>query len=933
MADVLPQPPFDFEKEPLVTSSVELGTERLAGGFSWLVNCIQEQHRLLGSICDRVDGLEAGGASGSGRPAAPQSLQSSMREEMLSMQLNTLRHEVASLPRPGDLDRQRERLMAEVTSLSGGLSDRQRESDDRVQKELASVTDSLCKQLERISTEVSSRLTNLEEQLASVADQAPAAGAGSQSRAISPPGEAPLGSALGGVALPQAVPLSPSQQAEDTEDQTEPLSPSAAPASQAAPAPYDGPSRADLADLDSRIDSRIATLERQITNLSARQAEVSQQLPPADSVGQAVPDLADRVPAAGTGVPATTAADMAAMASEAVAAARAADAKVLDQLRCTMGELSTQVQEIKAEHVRDVEALRSQVQEASSRQTATDAFALPMASPAAGTDATSQVAAVAAPTSQAPTPGVSPEELVAIQAMVQEQLGQIQGRLQSVEASLGAVESTLPEFKKAVPELEASLRKVEEALSRVSEIPTALQEGSAPHVAASVVDAAPSAPAAEEESVAKAAPPSPTAPAASAGMLGRLQALEEWRAKVESKLSRPTGVALSSVAEFDEGEEENQLLDEVEGEEREEDSQPESEAEGASTHKRAATAPAATSNATAMAVADAPETQHGPPGGRWKDVQAELERFRKLFEFVEGVLPEDAAEAMRFFNRRKQSASSLSDHVSQILGPEVDFLGHKTKLEQEFKKTTTAMRDEFENLSLAMKGLQRDVETSGGKIQDLSKRMRQFEGDCVRGQPLASPYQSLQASGPYVTSEEQPFQEPSPRPSEKQDEAKEELALDYVSKNVHAQGLEELREEVRRWLELLRSSTLSALQTKADSEQLDEFAKQMMLMQNGENLALFAKRQLVGKCASCEAPIEADMLRVKRPQAVGLQKPWPVHGVSLGAQVNIRQPTGANGQSGMVSSQRLPKIQKDSRSGKVLKASASSPDMRKDSDA
>eukprot|EP00930_Biecheleria_cincta_P012885 TRINITY_DN11761_c0_g1_i10.p1 TRINITY_DN11761_c0_g1~~TRINITY_DN11761_c0_g1_i10.p1 ORF type:complete len:908 (-),score=266.39 TRINITY_DN11761_c0_g1_i10:19-2742(-) len=902
MADVLPQPPFDFEKEPLVTGSVELGTERLANGFSWLVSCIQEQHRLLGSMCERMDGLEDGGAAaGSARPAASQSLQSSMKEEMLSMQLSTLRHEVASLPRPGDLERQRERLMAEVTNLSGSLADRQRESDDRVQKELAAVTDSLCKQLERISTDVSGRLAGLEEQLASVAGQAQAPGS-SGSRGIGPPGEAALGAGLGGLALPEAViPLSPSQQAEDTEDHTDPVSPSA----QAAVAPYDGPSGAALAELDSRIDSRIATLERQIADLAARQAEASQSPPPAPQAAV----LAGAVPAAG--------ADVAAAAAEAVAAARAADAEVLEQLRGTLAELSVQFQEIKVEHVRDVEALRSQVQEVDSRQTAAaEAFAVSMESPATETGAKAQVAAEDFPTSQPLAPGVSPEDLASLQSAVQEQLGQLQGRLQSVEASLGAVESTLPEFKKAVPELEASLRKVEEALARVSEGPESLGGGNV-DAAVLVVDAVPAAEVAEEEIAAKATKPSQAAaPSSSAGLLGRLQSLEEWRGKVESKLARPAGVALASVAEFDEAEEDEFLEGEEDFEGPVEDSQLEDEAKAAGTRSRAAKAPPAAAPGAETAGL---ESQHGPPGGRWKDVQAELERFRKLFEFVEGVLPDDAAEAMRFFNRRQQSASSLSEHVSKILGPEVDFAGHKTKLEQEFKKNASAMRNEFENLSLVMKGLQRDVEASGGKIQDLGKRMRQVEGD-VRGQALGSAH---------ITSEEQPFQEPSPRPSEKQDAAKEELPSDYVSKNVLTQGLEELREEVRKWLELLRSSVLTALQTKADSDQLTDFAKQVM-SQNGD-IALFAKRQLVGKCASCEAPIEADLLRVKRPQAVGLQRPWPVHGTSLGAQVNIRQPS-SNGQSGAVSSQRLPKIQ-DPRSGgqgKALKGSASSPEIRKE---
>ncbi|CAE7609046.1 unnamed protein product [Symbiodinium pilosum] len=49
----------------------------------------------------------------------------------------------------------------------------------------------------------------------------------------------------------------------------------------------------------------------------------------------------------------------------------------------------------------------------------------------------------------------------------------------------------------------------------------------------------------------------------------------------------------------------------------------------------------------------------GSLGGSWKDVQAELERFRKLFEFIEvRCFWRDAAEAMRFFNRRQAGADA-----------------------------------------------------------------------------------------------------------------------------------------------------------------------------------------------------------------------------------------------------------------------------------
>jgi len=311
----------------------------------------------------------------------------------------------------------------------------------------------------------------------------------------------------------------------------------------------------------------------------------------------------------------------------------------------------------------------------------------------------------------------------------------------------------------------------------------------------------------------------------------------------------------------------------------------------------------------------------GPPGGRWKDVQAELERFRKLFEFIEGVLPQDAAEAMKFFGRKFSDGPDLARTVTDAFGPEVDFERQKSKLENDFNERTLSIQREFENLSVVLKGLQRDSETTSSKILDLGNRMmhREHEAKDIR---MASPFTSM---------EEQPLHEPSPR--EPAVPAAPEMPGDVVLQPSLDKSMEDLREDVKQWLDMLRSSVLAALQTKADTEQVMDFIKQV----TGQNdLALFAKRSLLGKCASCETPIEADLLRVKRPQPIALQTPFPTRGDSLGAQVAIRPlNAGASPQPTASSHGKLPKISdRNGRSefpkSKVLKGNASSPDLRKD---
>eukprot|EP00931_Biecheleriopsis_adriatica_P032087 TRINITY_DN18756_c0_g1_i1.p1 TRINITY_DN18756_c0_g1~~TRINITY_DN18756_c0_g1_i1.p1 ORF type:complete len:844 (-),score=188.31 TRINITY_DN18756_c0_g1_i1:84-2615(-) len=832
MADLL-QPPFDFEKEELVTGSIEISTQRLAGSFTWLVACVKEQNKLLGNLCSRVDGFQAGDAASS-----TQSLQTSMKEEMLSMQFNTLRHEVGSLPRSGDLDRQRERIMAEVASLSNSISDRQRDSDERMNRELANVTDTLCKQLERISNDVASRLTGLEGRLAATSTSGEA-------------GEATSTPALASSSLPAA--------AGTPQEEVMPAT-TVVDASEA--------SRAEMAALEARVVERIEAMERQLTELVAQQTA---QPVPAAPTEQSQPGTA------ASGVDSDAIARVAsAAAAETVAAAREADQEAIRTLREALALVSVQVEEFKVDlsvHSKEIDTMKTQVQVAAGSAPAEPA------SPAA---------------QESPPVATTGSATAMVPANLDEALAPIRSRLDALEASLRSMQFAMPELK---TDLEASIKNVEKALATVEARATS-QQGAATSVA-DLASPEPSTQSAEATPLESAPRESAASADASSQYLNiladRLKSLEDWRDTAQERLQNASfSPAIADIEGV--GEEADAVL----------------HSDGVSEESQR------------VARQDT-RSFDGPPGGRWRDVQAELEHFRKLFEFIEGVLPEDAAEAMRFFNRRQHGREELSAKVKEALGPDVDFEGAKSKLQSEFNTRTLDLHREFGNLMLAIKGLQRDMDSSGGKIRDLGQRMMQFESEAKEPHMLQF---SLERPSPSV---EDPHQEPSPRQTglpSPQEETRNGEALN--SNGTMDQKIEELRRDVTNWLDMLRQSVLEALQSKADHEQVSSLLKQLVSSnQPGDTLAHFAKRALIGRCASCDAPIDVDMARVKRPQAVPLPGPWPVLGDNLGAKIAIR-PLAANPQT--ASSSKLPKIA-ESRNAQAsksrsLKSSGSAPDVR-----
>jgi len=205
------QPPFDLERETLVTAgNVDLGMDRLTGALSWLTNCIQDHHRAIGVIAAQLETLAVPApvlasapslASGdalctsipipgpvqrpdtaasstsvegssstlgvprAGTPGDGERRRSTVREELLAMQISALRHEVGAAPKAADLERHRTRIAAELSTLSDQLHEGLREANERTQRELATSTSGLQDMLQRISTDLFGRLEVLEARI------------------------------------------------------------------------------------------------------------------------------------------------------------------------------------------------------------------------------------------------------------------------------------------------------------------------------------------------------------------------------------------------------------------------------------------------------------------------------------------------------------------------------------------------------------------------------------------------------------------------------------------------------------------------------------------------------------------------------------------------------------------------------------------------
>merc|ERR1711933_515912 len=137
----------------------------------------------------------------------------------------------------------------------------------------------------------------------------------------------------------------------------------------------------------------------------------------------------------------------------------------------------------------------------------------------------------------------------------------------------------------------------------------------------------------------------------------------------------------------------------------------------------------------------------------------------------------------------------------------------------------------------AIKSLQREMQHTSGKTVDLVARVARCEGGVA----------------PSLAEQEQPQGEEVGQRSPKLEASGGDESDLYVSKDAMQQALKETREDFRNWLDEWSSSFVSALQKKADSNQVGILLRELQQAigsadVNSDTFALIAKRALLGKC-------------------------------------------------------------------------------------
>jgi len=293
-------------------------------------------------------------------------------------------------------------------------------------------------------------------------------------------------------------------------------------------------------------------------------------------------------------------------------------------------------------------------------------------------------------------------------------------------------------------------------------------------------------------------------------------------------------------------------------------------------------------------------------------------------------LPPQAADAMRFFKQKSngggdspsENDDSKAPDLAQLALNTVEMQNQRAQIQESADSHAAELKHEFDNLQVVIKGLQRDLDHNGGKLSDIDGRIKHVEKE-------AKIQRRLGGGGAEDAAGEGEGDKGDL--SHLLDPEGSSPTLPFVSKKSLQQAVEGLREELRNWLDMLHASMLNALQQKADHENVREMVQGLSQVTGtaSDSIATFAKRSIIGKCASCDNPFNADPKNVRKEPAPKAQ--WPAHG-SPGAEIairpldgNTRPSTTANGKG------TLPKIDgkgtKDFPKGKILKT-PSQPELR-----
>jgi hypothetical protein len=205
----------------------------------------------------------------------------------------------------------------------------------------------------------------------------------------------------------------------------------------------------------------------------------------------------------------------------------------------------------------------------------------------------------------------------------------------------------------------------------------------------------------------------------------------------------------------------------------------------------------------------------GPTQAQWSHMQEEMERVRRLFEFIESAMPHDAAEAMRFFRRAwndnaQQKDAGVGTSSGRLIGLEGELERHKQQVHADVARCQASMHQEVSNCMQVIKSLQRDVDIARGAL--LVERPRW----CPDMKEAARTSNISAGDGRHSPSSAQIIDDSA---KDTRIEAFDMGPGQLVSRQSLEMDISCLREEVRGWFEEFRENVKDSLPPKAERQQ------------------------------------------------------------------------------------------------------------------
>eukprot|EP00927_Polykrikos_kofoidii_P019644 TRINITY_DN19213_c0_g1_i1.p1 TRINITY_DN19213_c0_g1~~TRINITY_DN19213_c0_g1_i1.p1 ORF type:complete len:1164 (-),score=222.83 TRINITY_DN19213_c0_g1_i1:193-3684(-) len=299
------------------------------------------------------------------------------------------------------------------------------------------------------------------------------------------------------------------------------------------------------------------------------------------------------------------------------------------------------------------------------------------------------------------------------------------------------------------------------------------------------------------------------------------------------------------------------------------------------------------------------------------EVCDELRRLKCRYEFIEKMLPEDAQRTLQFFEPLQNDQPEGSDHSELMSQKSRENTKNAASISEEAKGLAEDSKREVMNVSLALRGVQRDAEVSGARIEDLRRGLaaQQSRLEAVLAQVLQAVEEITQHAGLASLSESRAIQDLRVLVTE--GDVSDTVPHPFVSQAALHQTIQSLQTEVQTLMQDLRKDLVDSVQGKADgaavkclSEQLAKQERQRWVKTTLDEVSdpksastdTAAGMRWPARCVSCDARVEPKVERDVWPPQPGVPGPPFPQRVAHGGK-DLR-PLGA----GMVRNVSLPTL-------------------------